>query len=173
MRGQKIGFRHTEEAKTRISLAMKGKAPLAIHVKRKCPTCDIEMGAGNMGRHAPVCAALAASGQFPGKTVSEVKTLRRKMRAYGITAEDYAAMWARQGGVCALCGGDNERRALSVDHDHQGGNVRGLLCDKCNLMLGYASDSPSRLRRAADYLERSGHADPESCDNPEFDSFKD
>jgi len=55
---------------------------------------------------------------------------------YGITAEDYNAMMERQGGVCAICGAPpSETRSLNVDHDHETGAIRGLLCTLCNTHL--------------------------------------
>ena len=55
------------------------------------------------------------------------------MKAYGITARQYDAMLARQGGVCAVCGKPPTRCRLAVDHAHDATKrVRGLLCDPCN-----------------------------------------
>ena len=69
--------------------------------------------------------------------------------------DDYDALLALQGGVCAIC---SKNRPLGVDHCHLFNEVRGLLCDKCNLGLGMFDDDPDRLRAAADYLERSRRA---------------
>jgi hypothetical protein len=80
---------------------------------------------------------------------------------YGITLDQYEGMLAEQGGRCAICYtfdnvyAEQQDRSFAVDHDHETGKVRGLLCQTCNRMLGMASDSPDRLRRAADYLERA------------------
>jgi hypothetical protein len=81
--------------------------------------------------------------------------LRRK---YGISAAEYDRLFAEQGGGCAICGKPPEqqeryRRYLHVDHCHETGRVRGLLCDQHNLMLGRWLHDPALLRRAADYLE--------------------
>jgi len=57
---------------------------------------------------------------------------------YGITPEQYDGMLARQGGVCALCGGTMERPV--VDHCHQTGRVRGILCHPCNIKLPAVED---------------------------------
>lgn len=77
--------------------------------------------------------------------------LRRK---YGLTAACYKAMWDAQAGVCAICGEPEDGRRLVVDHCHATGAVRALLCNNCNTALGYAADDSTRLRLAADYLDR-------------------
>lgn len=58
---------------------------------------------------------------------------------------------ATQGGVCALCGGDSARWCM--DHDHDNGMVRGVLCYSCNVGLGQFGDDPDRLMAAVDYLD--------------------
>lgn len=79
------------------------------------------------------------------------------MRRYGISAADYDAMLAGQGGVCAICGGVSYRNGLkvrlSVDHHHKSGKVRGLLCHSCNVAIGYAKEDPRVLMAIAKYLE--------------------
>ena len=80
---------------------------------------------------------------------------------YGLTREEHDRLLAEQGGVCAVCGqpptSANTRAhwdgKLCVDHDHDTGKVRGLLCNDCNLAVGYGK-SPEILRAAARYLER-------------------
>jgi hypothetical protein len=81
-------------------------------------------------------------------------------RQYGITIDDYEALHDSQNGKCAICG-EKEKAvirgrglSLAVDHCHEKGNVRGLLCHRCNKALGEFKDSPTLLRKAADYLER-------------------
>lgn len=74
-------------------------------------------------------------------------------RCYGLEPGEYAAMLERQGGVCAVCGQDNRKRRLVVDHCHTRGTVRGLLCDGCNKSAGLLHDDVDRIRRLADYLE--------------------
>jgi Recombination endonuclease VII len=80
--------------------------------------------------------------------------LRAKSRlaAYGLTKEGYDRMLAQQHGACAICK-RQPQETLCIDHDHDTGQVRGLLCRKCNLGLGFFDDSPSLLRAAAAYLE--------------------
>jgi|SRR3972149_5086974 len=72
--------------------------------------------------------------------------------AYGLTPQNYADLLQSQGGVCAVCGNDDPRFRLSVDHDHATGRVRGLLCNTCNRAMGLFGDDSVRLRRAIAYL---------------------
>lgn len=75
-------------------------------------------------------------------------------RTYGITAEEYAAIYEYQGGTCAICGrAKGTTRRLAVDHDHDSGYVRGLLCKPCNrYVLGHLRDDTEALQRGIDYL---------------------
>jgi len=81
-------------------------------------------------------------------------------RKYGITEEDYCNMWNDQEGLCAICGSDdNSGKRFSVDHCHDTGKVRGLLCDPCNWMLGQAKDNTNTLAKAIKYLTVAESAD--------------
>jgi hypothetical protein len=78
--------------------------------------------------------------------------LRRK---YGITLADYERMFDAQGGVCAICGKTRpEERTLHIDHDHVSGEIRGLLCFRCNNALGDFEEQYELFAAAADYLDR-------------------
>ncbi|WP_331717276.1 endonuclease VII domain-containing protein [Yinghuangia sp. ASG 101] len=71
-------------------------------------------------------------------------------RQYGITRERHLEMVAEQVGRCAIC---TVAKAEHVDHDHETGRVRAVLCFNCNAALGHFKDRPDALRRAAAYLE--------------------
>jgi hypothetical protein len=74
-------------------------------------------------------------------------------KKYGITLEQYQAMLEKQDGVCAVCGeGCKSGRALSVDHNHTTGQLRGLLCGNCNRGIGYLQDDPELIRAALEYI---------------------
>ena len=78
--------------------------------------------------------------------------LRRK---YGITADQFDAMLNAQNGVCAICGKPRpEERTLHIDHDHETGAIRGLLCFRCNNALGDFEEQYELFAAAADYLDR-------------------
>jgi len=83
---------------------------------------------------------------------------RHRMRAYGVSREQFDSMIKEQSGQCDICGrtivdGGKKARAPHIDHCHKSGKVRALLCIHCNTMLGSAMDNPNVLRRAAKYLE--------------------
>lgn len=89
----------------------------------------------------------------------------RTLREYGITPEQYDTMLAEQGGGCAICGVEFAHRGgarLAVDHCHETGAVRGLLCSNCNQGLGKFGDDPERLDRAGMYLR--AHRRPPAVD---------
>lgn len=74
-------------------------------------------------------------------------------RHYGMTVDQYHGLLNSQGGVCAICRGQNTNgRRYAVDHDHETGTVRGLLCSQCNVGLGMFRDSTSLLTEAISYL---------------------
>jgi hypothetical protein len=79
--------------------------------------------------------------------------LRRK---YGVTKQQFEQASAAVGGVCEICGKQcSVHKNLSVDHDHDTGFVRGLLCMKCNAGIGKFGDSIELLRAAVDYMART------------------
>jgi len=90
----------------------------------------------------------------------------RLRKQFGITAEEYAVMEKAQEGLCLICGRPPQGfarvhegaepvvRRLDVDHCHETGVVRGLLCNLCNQALGLFQDDPELLRKAAEYIER-------------------
>lgn len=86
---------------------------------------------------------------------------------HGLRLEDWAAMWAAQGGRCYLCGRElAQDKSTHVDHDHShcpGDRScricqRGLACKDCNTAIGLSDDDPDRLRRMADALEAANLA---------------
>ena len=76
----------------------------------------------------------------------------RLRNLFGLTLDEYDEMWNEQGGVCAICEEPQKNRKLAVDHDHDTGEVRGLLCTSCNLGIGNLKDSIDILESAINYL---------------------
>lgn len=97
----------------------------------------------------------------PNPKIKQAEDRLRQLKKYGITESQYTEMLNRQNGVCAVCKQpetlkyQDKPRRLSTDHDHQTGAIRGLLCNKCNYILGLAEDDSYRLHGLASYLENS------------------
>jgi Recombination endonuclease VII len=98
---------------------------------------------------------------------------RNLSRKYGISVDEYKKMYKEQNGVCKLCGNpqvENYSRVLiktpgfelAVDHNHETGRIRGLLCTPCNLGLGQFKDSIELLEKAISYL-RDTCCEGEAC----------
>lgn len=80
-------------------------------------------------------------------------------RRYKIHSADYERMLVDQQGKCKICGtsefhGPGKRP--HIDHDHTTGAVRGLLCVRCNVLIGMARENPEVFRKALQYLEVDG-----------------
>ena len=101
-----------------------------------------------------------ADGVRPPSVNTKARREAHLRHRYGISLAEYERLLAEQGGACAVCkqppSSANTRAhwngKLCVDHCHDGGHVRGLLCNDCNLAVGYGK-TPEVLRSAAQYLE--------------------
>ena len=75
-------------------------------------------------------------------------------RNYGLTLEEYNQMFVNQNGLCLICGQtEKSGKKLSVDHNHETGKVRGLLCNSCNIGIGVFNDNLLLLLKAIRYLQ--------------------
>lgn len=76
-----------------------------------------------------------------------------RWRNTGVNAKHYQEMWQAQRGLCAVCNQPSKKQ-LSADHDHTTMKPRGLLCSRCNTVLGFVKDDVLVLQSAIDYLNR-------------------
>lgn len=127
---------------------------------------------GRMG-HCKDCAKIRARNRYEANKERERAVNREKARLrrladpvgvaayeraiklrkkYGITVEDWDRMYDQQLGRCAICFCTLADVKTCVDHNHQTGEVRGLLCNTCNQGLGYFGEDLERMRRAIAYL---------------------
>lgn len=85
----------------------------------------------------------------------EGRDKRYRTKYGGFTLAEYDEMLEEQGNGCVICGKTPEENGkhLFVDHDHNTGEVRGLLCHHCNTGLGMFRDTPILLLRAVEYLK--------------------
>lgn len=102
--------------------------------------------------------ARASQQKYVENNAERVIRIRWKSRIkarYGMTEDDYIVMLAAQDGLCAICKSSDPGHGntfFCVDHNHDTGVVRGLLCKDCNTGIGMLKDSPTVLRSAIEYL---------------------
>ena len=135
--------------------------------KRKCkePHCGEAASSRNWCAEHLALLQRAAERLYPQASNSlesiQVRSNRLK-KTYGITLAEYEQMWIQQGGTCAVCGQfETTLRCgrpvlLAVDHCHETGEVRGLLCNNCNRAIGMLGDNPAVLASAVEYLLAAG-----------------
>jgi len=143
------------EVKTRSEFSVRKSGPRTGHLACYCKPCS-SLRSGVEYR--------AAHGRDPNR-YRNVEWPSKLKRLYGITVDDYHRMLSEQGGGCAMCKATDpntgsraykkiKRTAFDVDHCHTTGKVRGLLCSRCNRLVGLANDSADVARRLIEYLEK-------------------
>jgi hypothetical protein len=135
--------------------------PRELHIpagSKWCPDCGQVKGAAQFPRSRAAASGLG-SYCLPCHNERGKRNLENRggsrtyhlSRRYGISADEAELMLRAQGGLCAIC---RAAPAAHVDHDHESGRVRELLCFNCNGGLGQFRDDPAVLRAAAEYVER-------------------
>ncbi len=123
------------------------------HKRKNCIDCvDEGITTGRKAPHpGPRCATHHRAKRASRRSQTQEQ---RWIQVYGITSEDYWAIYRYQLGKCFICQrATGARRKLSVDHCHKTGVVRGLLCSTCNSkILGHARDEIAFFERCIDYL---------------------
>jgi hypothetical protein len=92
---------------------------------------------------------------------------------YGVTHQEFISAWTDQSGKCSICFDElpdlmqyaNRRRGYAIDHNHETGKFRGILCLRCNSLLGMAKESSRILASAIGYLEKNGSYEHILVDN--------
>lgn len=106
-----------------------------------------------------VCKGIASSDWSKKNPVKKNKIFRAKCydlkNKYGITFQEFGWMLVEQNGGCKVCDKTLLGKNTHVDHCHDTGKVRGLLCTNCNWGIGQLGDSLERLRAAVKYLEET------------------
>ena len=144
------------------------RPPVPPAGQKRCPRCrevkevsgfhrDSATKSGYKSACKKCCNAKDRGRKRVRGTASRRRTL---LNRYGLTLAEYDTLLAKQGGVCGVCGqpeSDVDRRSgltrsLAVDHCHESGKVRGLLCRKCNHGLGLLGDQADDVRRLLAYL---------------------
>lgn len=134
---------------------------------RTCMTCGVEkqitefyMRDKKTGRRHSACKECDKARVKARHQANPERTRNNDLkRNYGITLQEHQEMYENQNGRCAICQkeGDGKWKKLCVDHDHETGKVRQLLCRRCNMILGQAYDDSSLFSEMILYLDRHKH----------------
>ena len=90
------------------------------------------------------------------KNNPEKRRFARIKATYGLSHQDWLKMWEEQDGRCIICGmAFATPTNAQVDHDHNTGEIRGLLCNHCNFAIGLFNDNPEFMIRAIKYLRKN------------------
>lgn len=114
-----------------------------------CKTCQMERN--NEYKRSEEYRKKQAEYREKNRETSVCKALQR---TYSITLDDYRTMLEEQGNVCKCCGLEYTVKRYHVDHCHETGKIRGLLCDSCNRGLGFFGDKSEGVYKGYLYLKR-------------------
>lgn len=91
--------------------------------------------------------------EYRRKYLAKTRKSRAGHRVFKFSAEQFDALLVAQNGMCAICEtAFSAKTKANVDHDHKTGRIRGLLCFRCNVVLGHVKDSVTILEKLAAYL---------------------
>lgn len=141
----------------------------SLYLRSWCKACEIQKilqwQKTSMGRIATQLAAKRYAKKHP--VLQRQRELRKQnseryrgydlKKHYGITTSEWKDLFKKQKHRCAICGckKPNTKNLWFTDHNHQTKKIRGILCGKCNSVLGYGQDSIRILKAAIQYLRRN------------------
>lgn len=135
---------------------------------RKCKVCGVEaeneeglylfaISTTSLYGRRPLCKKCKSKNDYLKYNINVEKQLNNSLKhKYGISIKQYNELFEEQNGCCAICGKHQTvlDRRLCVDHNHKTENIRGLLCQHCNSLLGFAFDNKEILEKAINYLNK-------------------
>lgn len=132
--------------------------------KQECSKCGVRLTGENQYfsnqsfRKSYICKECVSSTVRKTRNKSKQRDYDLK-RNYGITEIDYVLLLNKQNDCCDICGIHKNiyGKRFAVDHDHQTGIVRGLLCSNCNTGIGKLKDNTDIIRKALKYMEKHKH----------------
>jgi hypothetical protein len=128
------------------------------NTRTHCRDCNVELDvvSGYITRfgYSPRCRECDTKFRRNKYHENKANGIKDSLRKYGITQNDFDVMLAGQWEGCAICKMPFTKTP-DVDHDHVSGHVRGLLCRKCNLIVGYLENDEELILKATDYLKKT------------------
>jgi len=134
---------------------------------KTCPNCKVDKALDEYWKNQSSCIECMKWKQknYWGSRTPQKRLEQHLKYKYGISPEQFLETWDKQEGSCAICKDalpdlltyESRRRGYAIDHNHDTGEFRGILCLECNTLLGMAGDSPDILKDAIAYLETNGN----------------
>ena len=154
------GIAMSEEAKRKNAETYAVKRATITYTEKVCKKCNITKPLSdfpkkkdNADGHLHACRSCDNARKKKHKPSNEKSRQYWLKYNYGIGLEEYNTLLTEQQGVCAICGSHpTKERRLAVDHCHTTGEVRGLLCFRCNATLGKFNDDITLFQKAIEYL---------------------
>ena len=127
-------------------------------MEKKCKKCGKRKDVSNFKPRRGICNKCQQA-RITGWNRENRDARKYTIQQYGLTVEAFEAMLAEQHGVCGICGQPETKlsrwgtiMSLSIDHNHTTGEVRGLLCARCNMTIGQVNEDTEVLSRMINYL---------------------
>jgi hypothetical protein len=135
---------------------------------KTCPKCGEEKAIDDFYFQRRTCKPCVREHQQRFRDADpDYNRNRNLQRRYGIDVEEYRNLIADHNFACGICKVEipetiayKGKRSGVVDHNHETGDIRGILCQKCNLVLGHARENTDILYRAIVYLSERGAYTP-------------
>lgn len=129
---------------------------------KRCPRCRKEQPLDAFSRNARHLTGRrahckACDHQYVVRRRKTVRDSNLK-NLYALSLAEYEQQLKAQGGRCAICQEAPNGRSLDVDHNHHTGQIRGLLCSPCNLLVGRLEADPRRCQAAMAYTLQTNNA---------------
>ena len=142
---------------------------------KTCPVCSVEKEENQYWKGQYLCISCQKDKQ---KNSWQSRTPKKRLEQhlkykYGVTHSEFMFQWEKQQGSCSICSIDlpdlmlyeGRKRGYAIDHNHETGKFRGILCLTCNTLLGMAKDSSEILKNAIQYLDKQGSYSVYSINN--------
>jgi hypothetical protein len=153
-RGRGLCAAHLAKARREGTLAARQPTFEAV-ARHSLTSIDKENGTADCAVCGPNASIRVRNDKRRPVECKGARAIRRRRNwrsvAYGLTFDEFSEMLKQQDGRCAICGDQPEK--LDVDHDHDTGKVRALLCPPCNRGLGQFRDRIGVVLAAVAYLE--------------------
>jgi hypothetical protein len=177
--GWRVTHRKRRTGKPRgrpISLLYTGPEGQAVCTRCQClkPLSDFRPDRRKPGRLDPMCRACYSQASRDWAKAHPERRAYHEVRQYayryGLDRDEVSAYWQSHSGLCDICGGTQDPaaggRRLDIEHDHAGGEFRGMTCNDCNNIMKFAKDDVERLVKVIAYL-----IDPPARSQPPFRLF--